>query len=554
MLSTAELSELLEIINTTHSDPHRILGMHELPSENGTRLAVRAFIPPASAISVVDAADESKRYKMEKVHEDGLFEAVILERREWFLYYYEIEGYYGEKWTAYDPYCFPPVISEYDRYLFNKGAHYEIYKKLGAHPVTHQGVEGVSFAVWAPNARRVSVIGSFNGWDGRRHAMRLLGQSGIWELFIPGVRKLDHYKFEIKTSADTLIQKADPYGNFFELRPSPSALVWDIGEFAWDDKSWMESRASNDPLDGPMNIYEVHLGSWKRKDNDYGRFLSYPELAEELIPYVQEMGYTHIELMPVEEYPFDGSWGYQVTGYYAPTSRYGSPAEFKGFVDACHKAGLGVFLDWVPAHFPKDAHGLARFDGTALYEHEDPRRGEHPDWGTLIFNYGRNEVKNFLIANALFWIREYHIDGLRVDAVASMLYLDYGKKPGQWIPNQYGGHDNIEAVEFLKHMNSIINKTCGNALMIAEESTAWQGVSRPAGDHGLGFNLKWNMGWMNDFLSYISKDCIYRKYHHNNLTFGMVYAYTENFVLVISHDEVVHGKGSLVNKMPGDLW
>jgi len=487
---------------------------------------------------------------MKKIHTDGFFEVIINDREKWFLYQLEVEGD-DTCWVAYDPYCFSPVISDLDKYLFGQGTHYEIFEKLGAHPLTHQGVDGVHFAVWAPNAKRVSVIGNFNGWDGRRHMMRALGASGIWELFVPGLKQYDCYKYEIKTHHDQLLEKQDPYGNFAELRPSTSSLVYDISNYKWNDEDWIESQ-KNIGYSRPMNIYEVHLGSWKRGDEN--RFLTYTELAEQLVPYVKDMGYTHIELMPVEEFPFDGSWGYQVVGFFAPTSRYGSPDEFMAFVDACHQNGIGVLLDWVPAHFPKDPHGLGRFDGTALYEHEDWRQGEHPDWGTYIFNYGRNEVKNFLISNAIFWIEKYHIDGLRVDAVASMLYLDYGKQGGEWIPNQYGGNHCLDAVEFMKHMNSILQSQCPQAIMIAEESTAWAGVSRPVKYDGLGFNYKWNMGWMNDFLTYISKDCIYRKYHHNNLTFGMVYAYTENFILVLSHDEVVHGKGSLIRKMPGDLW
>jgi 1,4-alpha-glucan branching enzyme len=416
------------------------------------------------------------------------------------------------------------------------------------------GAAGTAFALWAPNAKRVSVIGNFNSWDGRRNPMRVLGNSGVWELFIPGVGELDHYKFEIKALDGTVFEKSDPYGNFFEHRPSKSSLVYDINKYKWNDSEWVEKRKNNDPRQRPMSIYEVHLGSWKRKADEGDRFLSYVELADDLVPYAKKMGYTHIELMPPLEHPFDGSWGYQVVGYYAPTSRYGNPSEFMYFIDKCHQNGIGVFLDWVPAHFPKDAHGLARFDGTALYEHEDPRKGEHPHWGTLIFNYGRKEVKNFLIANAIYWIEKYHADGLRVDAVASMLYLDYGKEDGQWIPNIHGGRENYDAVEFLKHMNSVIAGRGENIMMIAEESTAWPGVSSPTEYGGLGFNLKWNMGWMNDFLQYISKDPIHRRYHHGNLTFSMVYAWTERFILVLSHDEVVHGKRSLIEKMPGDDW
>jgi 1,4-alpha-glucan branching enzyme len=383
--------------------------------------------------------------------------------------------------------------------------------------------------------------------------MRLLSGSGIWEIFIPGLKDNDRYKFEIKSSNGDILQKSDPYGKFAELRPSTTSLVFDINKYEWKDSEWCKAQKKADKFNRPMNIYEVHMGSWKR-EAETGRFLSYVELADSLVDYVKEMGYTHIEMLPIEEHPFDGSWGYQVTGYYAPTSRYGNPEEFMYFVDKCHQAGIGVLLDWVPAHFPKDAHGLARFDGSALYEHEDPRQGEHPEWGTLIFNYGRNEVKNFLIANALYWIEKFHIDGLRVDAVASMLYLDYAKSEGQWVANKYGGRENIDAVEFMKHMNSIIDKKHPEAYMIAEESTSWAGVTKSADNDGLGFSLKWNMGWMNDFLEYVAKDPVYRKYHHNNLTFGMVYNYTERFVLVLSHDEVVHGKHSMLDKMPGDLW
>ncbi|MDR1913917.1 MAG: 1,4-alpha-glucan branching protein GlgB [Clostridiales bacterium] len=550
MVSSIDLDELKEIIDSTHGDPHHILGMHEVVSGMKRVLVARVFIPQAKEIMLFDPADQTSRYPMEKIHTDGFFEVIIKDRSEWFLYKLEIVGF-DSQWVSYDPYCFSPVISELDRYLFGQGTHYEIYNKMGAHFVSHQGVDGVVFSVWAPNAKRVSVVGDFNAWDGRRGLMRALGSSGIWELFVPGLSQYDRYKFEVKTKFNQLLQKSDPYANFSELRPSTSSLVYDINKYKWNDSDWINSQ-KNRTLSIPMNIYEVHLGSWKR--GEYNRFLTYTELAKELIPYVKDMNYTHIQLMPIEEHPFDGSWGYQLTGYFAATSRYGNPDELMAFIDLCHQNNIGVLLDWVPAHFPKDEHGLGRFDGTALYEHEDPRKGEHPDWGTYIFNYGRNEVKNFLIANAIFWVEKYHIDGLRVDAVASMLYLDYGKQGGQWIPNQYGGNHNLEAVEFIKHMNSILHKRCPQAITIAEESTAWSGVSRSVDHDGLGFDYKWNMGWMNDFLTFISKESIYRKYHHNNLTFGMVYAYTENFILVLSHDEVVHGKCSLINKMPGDLW
>ncbi len=553
MISTAELIELNQIIEAQHGDPHHILGMHEIVIGGKDCLVVRAFIPQAEKITVIDPKSDSK-YPMSKIHQDGFFECVIKDRQKWFRYMFHIEGYGDNEWDTYDAYSFEPTISEMDIYLFNQGTHYEIFDKLGAHVKTVDGVSGVSFAVWAPNAKRVSVIGEFNAWDGRRNPMRIIAGSGIWEIFIPGLKNLDKYKFEIKSVTGALFQKSDPYGNFAELRPSTTSLVFDINNYQWNDSEWIKKRDEGCNLNVPMNIYEVHLGSWKRVEEEENRFLSYSELADTLIPYVKEMGYTHIEMLPVEEHPFDGSWGYQVTGYYAPTSRYGNPDEFMRFVDKCHENGIGVILDWVPAHFPKDAHGLAKFDGTALYEHQDPKQGEHPEWGTLIFNYGRNEVKNFLIANALFWLEKYHIDGLRVDAVASMLYLNYAKNDGEWIPNQYGGNHNLEAVEFIKHMNSVIDHKHPGALMIAEESTSWANITRRAEDGGLGFKLKWNMGWMNDFLEYVEKDSIYKKYHHNNLTFGMVYAYSENFILVLSHDEVVHGKKSMLDKMPGDLW
>ncbi len=553
MLTTLSMIELQQIVNASHGDPHTVLGMHEVELDDKECLVVRVFNPQAQNVTVIDEKYKTRRYPMEKIHSEGFFECVIPTRKKWFRYILEFEGYGDNKWVSYDPYSFAPGISDMDIYLFNQGTHYNIYEKLGANPTVIDGVEGVLFGVWAPNAKRVSVIGEFNAWDGRRNPMRLLANSGIWEIFIPGLKNNDRYKFEIKSSKGDLLQKSDPYGKFAELRPSTTSLVYDINNYEWQDGEWFKEQKKTDKYDRPMNIYEVHMGSWQR-DEETGRFLSYVELADKLVAYVKEMGYNYIEMLPIEEHPFDGSWGYQVTGYYAPTSRYGNPDEFMYFVDKCHQAGIGVLLDWVPAHFPKDAHGLARFDGSALYEHEDPRQGEHPEWGTLIFNYGRNEVKNFLVANALFWIEKYHIDGLRVDAVASMLYLDYAKSDGQWVANKYGGRENLEAVEFMKHMNSIIEKKHPEAYMIAEESTSWAGVTKSADDNGLGFSLKWNMGWMNDFLEYVAKDPVYRKYHHNNLTFGMVYAYTERFVLVLSHDEVVHGKHSMLDKMPGDLW
>lgn len=532
-----------QIIYATHSNPHDVLGCKKIGNKKSI---VRAFFPYAYQISVVTTKNS---YPMQKVHSDGFFEVIIPEINP--DYCFEITFRNNKlPQRIHDPYSFSQVISDIDLYLFGQGTHYEIFNKLGAHPMTINKTQGVLFAVWAPNAKRVSVISDFNNWDGRCNPMRSLGNSGVWELFIPNVSVFTKYKFEIKTQADDILKKADPYANYAELRPATASVIVDINKFKWSDEKWMSERKSS----GPINIYEVHLGSWRKVVENDNRSMNYRELAQNLIPYVKNMGYTHIELMPVQEHPFDGSWGYQVTGYYAPTSRYGTPEDFMYFVNECHRNNIGVLLDWVPAHFPKDEHALAKFDGSALYEHADTRKGEHPDWGTLIFNYGRHEVKNFLIANALFWLGKYHIDGLRVDAVASMLYLDYSKKPGEWIPNGYGGNENLEAIEFMKHMNSIVHSKFPSALMIAEESTAWSNVSRPVEWNGLGFDLKWNMGWMNDFLRYIGKDCIHRKYHHNLLTFSMVYAYTENFVLVLSHDEVVHGKGSLINKMPGDLW
>ena len=538
---TADIYELMKIVEGSHADPHHILGPH-----SGV---VRVFNPEAQEAEVFDPDSPDDKKSMERVHNSGFFEAEWPKGKRYML---DFCAFSGNRWQTFDPYSFAPVLTDLDLYLFGNGTHYEIFNKLGAHPTTVEGVEGVLFAVWAPNARRVSVVGDFNSWHGLRHPMRTLQRSGIWELFIPGVGIGDNYKYEVRSLNGDIQLKTDPYSNFNELRPGSASLVYDLDQYNWQDEKWLKARSKKDPLTGPINVYEVHLGSWQRKEN--GDFLTYTELRHQLVPYVKKMGYSYVEFMPVMEYPYDGSWGYQVTGYYAPPSRYGTPAEFMALIDAFHQNGIGVLMDWVPAHFPKDAHGLARFDGTALYEHHDPRLGEHPDWGTLIFNYGRKEVMNFLIANALFWIEKFHIDGLRVDAVASMLYLDYGKREGQWIQNAYGGRENPDAVEFVKHMNSIIKEKHPNVLMTAEESTEWAGVTRPVSEDGLGFALKWNMGWMNDFLSYMGKDSAFRKYHHNQLTFAMMYNYTEKFMLVLSHDEVVHGKGSLVNKMPGDVW
>lgn len=549
---TCNIDLVYSLLNVECNDPKSFLGMHDIETKNSTRKVIRVYNPNAKNVKAINLNTKAE-YVLKETDFEGFFE-VVTNAKNSFQYKLIYESYDEYTWESYDSYAFPNLITDTDKYLFGESTHYEIYNKLGANITEVDGVKGVNFAVWAPSAKRVSVVGDFNNWDGRRHQMQLHMNGGIWELFIPELCEFDKYKFEIKTQENNLLEKTDPYGFYSEVRPNTASVVFDINKYKWKDKKWLTAREKNKTLDKPMNIYEVHLGSWMRIVEDDERFLTYRELADKLIPYVLDMNFTHIELLPVSEHPYDPSWGYQVTGYYAPTSRFGTPDDFKYFVDQCHQKGIGIILDWVPAHFPKDAHSLGKFDGTSLYEHANPQQGEHPDWGTLIFNFGRREVKNFLIANALFWLKEYHIDGLRVDAVASMLYLDYGKTDGNWIPNEYGGRENLEAVEFLKHLNSIVGYHVPSALVIAEESTSWGGVSGDVNNGGLGFSLKWNMGWMNDFLSYIEQDCVYRKYHHHNLTFSMIYAYTENFVLVLSHDEVVHGKKSLINKMPGDMW
>lgn len=572
MRTTADIEQVKRIINAEHTDPFSILGMHQVEirnnlnqksqcknrkgriSESKKAIVVRAFIPNAEEVYVIDLENKKKKYKMDKVFEEGFFEKVFSNRKNFFKYHLYIVFNSGNTYETPDPYSFLPILTDYDLYLFNQGTNYKIYEKMGAHIREIDGVRGVHFAVWAPTAKRVSVVGDFNQWDGRRHQMRLLGSSGVWEIFIPGLVQGDLYKYEIKTYKGEIYIKADPYAFYAERKPATASIVYDIDNYQWNDHEWMEARRTSNIFEKPISIYEVHLGSWKRRVEEGNRYLTYREYVDELIPYVKDMGYTHIELLPICEHPYDGSWGYQITGYYAVTSRYGTPEDFMYFVDKCHQNGIGVIIDWVPAHFPKDGHGLARFDGTALYEHEDPRQGEHPHWGTHIFNYGRNEVRSFLIANAFFWFDKYHIDGLRVDAVASMLYLDYGKKDGEWIPNKWGGKENVDAIEFMRQMNSTIYQHFPGVMMIAEESTAWAMVCKPPHVGGLGFGFKWNMGWMNDFLRYMSLDPIYRKYHHNNLTFSLFYAFSENFILVLSHDEVVHGKCSMLNKMPGDYW
>jgi 1,4-alpha-glucan branching enzyme len=526
------------------ADPHAYLGAH--PAEGG--VVVRAFRPDAESVRVLPMGVE-----LERLRGDGVFEGTI-EGAELPLDY-ELEVRYpaGDSYVLRDPYAFQPTLGELDVHLAGEGRHEELYARLGAHPRVVDGVAGVAFAVWAPNAASASVVGDFNSWDGRLHPMRSLGASGIWELFIPGMLTHSRYKFEIRTRSATLRLKADPFTFATEVPPKNASVVFE-SHYEWGDDGWVEQRASVDALARPLSVYEVHLGSWRLNPREDNRLLTYAELADELAEYVTDLGFTHVELLPVMEHPYAPSWGYQVTGYFAPTARFGPPDDFRAFVDRLHAAGIGVILDWVPAHFPKDDWALARFDGTALYEHEDPRRGEHPDWGTLVFNFGRNEVRNFLLASALFWLREYHADGLRVDAVASMLYLDYSRKEGEWVPNVHGGNEDLDAIAFLKELNTVAYGREPGVLMVAEESTAWPGVSRRVEHGGLGFGLKWNMGWMHDTLSYFAREPVHRRFHHDQLTFSLIYAFTENFVLPLSHDEVVHGKGSLLTKMPGDPW
>jgi len=533
------------IANGRHDDPFAILGPHTTADGR----FVRTFQPRARQIDLVDGDGETIA-SMQRVHAAGLFVAELPPRKR--RYQLRIEGFDGHAWTVDDPYRFPSTLGELDLYLLGEGSDQQVYSKLGAHQRTYSGVDGVRFAVWAPNASRVSVIGDFNHWDGRCHAMRRHPGNGIWDIFVPGIGNGTKYKYEVLDRDGHLLPlKTDPYGTYFEPPPHNASIVFDSG-FDWSDGEWMAARSAESELAGPVSIYEVHLGSWRRKGPDGAQYLSYRKLAEELVPYVRDMGFTHIELLPVTEHPFDGSWGYQPIGMLAPTARFGTPDDFRYFVDRCHAAGLRVIVDWVPAHFPRDEHGLSRFDGTALYEHEDPRKGAHADWGTLIFNFGRREVVNYLIGSALYWVDDCHVDGIRVDAVASMLYLDYSRKDGEWVPNEFGGNENLETVEFLKRLNTEIH--AHGATSFAEESTAWPGVSRPVESGGLGFTYKWNMGWMNDSLSYMQEDPIHRVYHHDKMTFGLVYAFNENFVLPLSHDEVVHGKRSLIGRMPGDEW
>jgi 1,4-alpha-glucan branching enzyme len=544
-----QAAEIARLVVGEHDEPHRLLGVRPGKRRGKEGVVARAFHPDA-----VDAAlvrPDCPPVAMKRTGGGGLFTAFLPGAELPIAYRVRYRFSDGHTWEQEDPYRFLPTLGDTDLHLFNEGNHRRLWECMGAHVRTIDGVEGVSFAVWAPNAWRVSVVGDFCGWNGRRYPMRRMGSAGVFELFIPGLRAGELYKYEIKTRSGDIRLKTDPFAFAMEHPPGTAARV-DHSTHAWGDQEWMAARRSRDWAREPMAIYEVHLGSWARHED--GRVLNYREIAPRLVAHVQRFGFTHIEPMPLAEHPFGGSWGYQVSGYYAPTARYGSPDDFRYFIDYCHQHGIGVIVDWVPAHFPKDDFALRRFDGTALYEHEDPRVGEHPDWGTLVFNYGRHEVRNFLIANALYWLKELHVDGLRVDAVASMLYLDYSRKEGEWVPNKYGGRENLEAIHLIHTLNETVRVEAPGSIMVAEESTAWGGVTRPVEEGGLGFTFKWNMGWMHDTLLYFSKEAIHRKYHHHELTFAMIYEHTERFIMPLSHDEVVHGKRALLEKMPGDLW
>jgi 1,4-alpha-glucan branching enzyme len=552
--STEALGDWELLVLGLYRDPFLLLGPHAIEGGEPGSTIVRVFEPGAEQVAVLVAG---KPISAERIHPEGVFEARVTLPPVLPVpvsYRLRVVRRNGEAEEFHDPYAFPPQLSDYDLYLLAEGNDYRSFDKLGAHRREIDGVSGIAFAVWAPNARRVSVVGDFNGWDGRLHVLRPR-PSGYWEMFLPGLGEGTLYKFEILPAGGGYpLLKADPYGFRAELRPRSASVAADLDGYGWGDGTWMEARARTNLLESPVTIYEVHPGSWRRVPEEGDRWLTYRELAEQLVPYVQEMGFTHIELTPILEHPYDASWGYQTVGYYAATSRYGSPKELMEFIDACHRQGIGVLLDWTPAHFARDGHGLGRFDGAPLYEHPDPRQGEHPDWGSYVFDYGRPEVRNFLLSNALFWLEKYHADGLRADAVASMIYLDYSRRPGEWQPNQYGGRENLAAVALLRRLNELVHGQFPGAVTVAEESTAWPMVSRPTTVGGLGFTFKWNLGWMNDTLRYFSGDPLFRKYHHNELTFSMLYAFSENFILPLSHDEVVHGKRSLLEKMPGDDW
>ena len=540
--------EMEAVINGSHGNIFAVLGIHK--NKGSKEVYIRAYLPHSKSVEVL-RRDGSSLGQMVKLDERGFYQ-IDLGKTDDFDYKFRITNDVDNTYEAEDVYRFMPTLGDIDVYLLAEGNHLEMYKKLGAHVMEMDGIKGVGFAVWAPNAKRVSVVGAFNNWDGRVNVMRKHPSCGVWDIFIPAIGEGELYKYEIKTADDNIFLKSDPVAFYAEKRPNTASVVYDINRYVWNDENWMKYRGEYNSFDKPMSIYEVHLGSWRRKENN--EYMTYRELADHLIPYVTNMGFTHVEFLPLAEHPLDSSWGYQVIGMFAPTSRFGTPDDLRYLIDKFHQAGISVIMDWVPAHFPKDGHGLNEFDGTHLYEHADPRKGEHTDWGTKIYNYGRSEVANFLCASAVYWLKEFHIDGLRVDAVASMLYLDYSRKNGEWIPNQYGGNENIEAISFLRRMNELAYSQTDGAVTIAEESTAWPMVSRPTTMGGLGFGYKWNMGWMNDTLRYISHEPVHRKYHHGMLTFGLLYAFNENFVLPISHDEVVHGKGSMLSKMPGDEW
>ncbi len=568
MHTQVSLSDIALLVDGNHENPASLLGAHPVDYRGETATAVRTYLPQAQAAWVIDT-ESGVRRSMRQLHPSGFFEAIcdgaidldapssedgsrVKQARS--RYRIQMTDKTGEVVETQDPYAAPSILSDYDRYLLGEGRHLNLYERLGAQVRTVDGTPGVNFSVWAPNARTVQIVGDFNGWDGRNHVARVHANIGIWEMFVPGAKVGDRYKFRVLSEHGEWIDKSDPVGFAAELPPLTASIVTDLSGHQWNDGDWMAARKEWNPMHEPMNVYEVHLGSWQKGPGRTHGWLDYRDLAKRLAEYCKRMNFTHVELMPISEHPFTGSWGYQTVGYFAPTSRHGGPDDFMHFVDYMHQHGIGVLIDWVPAHFPKDGHGLYRFDGSALYEHADPRQGEHPDWGTMVFNFGRTEVKNFLISNALFWLDKYHIDGLRVDAVASMLYLDYSREDGEWIPNQYGGRENLEAIDFLREFNVAVHEQYPGVVTAAEESTAWPGVSRPTYDGGLGFTYKWNMGWMNDTLSYMQNEPIHRKYHQNELTFSLIYAFTENFMLPLSHDEVVHGKGSLISQMPGDMW
>jgi len=551
-MSNLSLERIEQLLQGRLWDPHALLGPHKSTDGSGA-VVIRSFDPEAESVSALLEAAEP--IPMRRIHASGLFECVAPDPLPNRPYRLRILDRRGQVSDRHDAYAFPPLLTDYQLHLFSEGTFYRAYETMGSHLRDVRGVSGVHFVVWAPNAARVSVVGDFNQWDGRRHPMTNRGSTGLWELFIPDLGNGTLYKYEIRPRGqDTILLKADPYAFGSELRPKTASVVTEVSTYAWNDQAWMEARSKWDPLGTPLSVYEVHLGSWMRIPEENNRWLTYRELADRLIPYAKEMGFTHLELLPLTEHPFDGSWGYQATGYFAATSRYGQAEDFMAFVDRAHQNGIGILMDWAPAHFPDDPHGLSQFDGTHLFDHADPRLGYHPDWHSRIFNYGRVEVRNFLMNSALFWMDRYHIDGLRVDAVASMLYLDYARKPGEWIPNQFGGHENLDAVLFLKDLNVLVHRDFPGAIMVAEESTSWAGVSRPTYSGGLGFTFKWNMGWMHDTLDYFHHEPVHRMYHQSQLTFGLLYAFSENFLLPLSHDEVVHGKGALLDKMPGDTW